>query len=47
MKNLQRKQLWVVKVETDKAEASITQSEQVITKMPDPRQIIEVRLLLI
>ncbi|XP_075989680.1 uncharacterized protein LOC142985414 isoform X2 [Anticarsia gemmatalis] len=42
MKNLQRKQLWVVKVETDKAEASITQSEQVITKMPDPRQIIEI-----
>ncbi|CAB3240935.1 unnamed protein product [Arctia plantaginis] len=42
LKNLQRKQLWVVKVETDKAEASITQSEQVITKMPDPRQIIEI-----
>ncbi|XP_026747981.1 uncharacterized protein LOC113508965 isoform X1 [Trichoplusia ni] len=42
MKNLQRKQLWVVKVESDKAEASITQSEQVITKMPDPRQIIEI-----
>lgn len=42
MKNLQRKQLWVVKVETDKAEASVVQSEQVITKMPDPRQIIEI-----
>lgn len=43
LKNLQRKQLWVVKVETEKAEASITQSEQVITKMAsDPRQIIEI-----
>ncbi|XP_060808258.1 uncharacterized protein LOC106138069 [Amyelois transitella] len=42
LKNLQRKQLWVVKVETDKAEASITQSEQVITKMQDPKQIIEI-----
>ncbi|CAH2065157.1 unnamed protein product, partial [Iphiclides podalirius] len=42
LKNLQRKQLWVVKVESDKAEASITQSEQVITKMPDPKQIIEI-----
>ncbi|KAJ0169713.1 hypothetical protein K1T71_014898 [Dendrolimus kikuchii] len=42
LKNLQRKQLWVVKVETDKAEASITQSEQVITKMSDPKQIIEI-----
>ncbi|XP_050360212.1 uncharacterized protein LOC126780013 [Nymphalis io] len=42
IKNLQKKQLWVVKVETDKAEASITQSEQVITKMPDPKQIIEI-----
>ncbi|XP_037299257.1 uncharacterized protein LOC115453429 [Manduca sexta] len=42
LKNLQRKQLWVVKVETDKAEASITQSEQVITKMADPKQMIEV-----
>ncbi|KOB66314.1 Uncharacterized protein OBRU01_21411 [Operophtera brumata] len=29
-------------VETEKVEASITQSEQVITKMPDPRQIIEI-----
>ncbi|CAH0731113.1 unnamed protein product, partial [Brenthis ino] len=42
LKKLQKKQLWVVKVETDKAEASITQSEQVITKMPDPKQIIEI-----
>ncbi|XP_052746388.1 uncharacterized protein LOC112053881 isoform X1 [Bicyclus anynana] len=42
LKNLQKKQLWVVKVETDKAEASITQSEQVITKMTDPKQIIEI-----
>ncbi|CAG5000012.1 unnamed protein product [Parnassius apollo] len=42
LKNLQKKQLWVVKVETDKAEASITQSEQVIAKMPDPKQIIEI-----
>ncbi|XP_026762127.1 uncharacterized protein LOC113520907 isoform X2 [Galleria mellonella] len=42
LKNLQRKQLWVVRVETDKAEASITQSEQVITKMQDPKQIIEI-----
>ncbi|CAK1553283.1 unnamed protein product [Leptosia nina] len=43
LKNLQKKQLWVVKVESDKAEASITQSEQVITKMPDPnKQIIEI-----
>ncbi|XP_053622619.1 uncharacterized protein LOC128682114 isoform X2 [Plodia interpunctella] len=42
LKNLQRKQLWVVKVETEKAEASITQSEQVITKMQDPKQIIEI-----
>ncbi|XP_072946900.1 uncharacterized protein [Epargyreus clarus] len=42
LKNLQKKQLWVVKVETDKAEASITQSEQVITKMQDPKQIIEI-----
>lgn len=42
LKNLQRKQLWVVKVETDKAEASITQSEQVITKMSDPKQVIEI-----
>ncbi|XP_049884257.1 uncharacterized protein LOC126379514 isoform X2 [Pectinophora gossypiella] len=42
LKNLQRKQLWVVKVETDKAEASITQAEQVITKMTDPKQIIEI-----
>ncbi|CAG9577586.1 unnamed protein product [Danaus chrysippus] len=42
LKNLQKKQLWVVKVETDKAEASIAQSEQVIAKMPDPKQIIEI-----
>lgn len=42
LKNLQRKQLWVVKVETDKAEASITQSEQVITKMQDSKQTIEI-----
>ncbi|XP_048002782.1 uncharacterized protein LOC125239284 isoform X3 [Leguminivora glycinivorella] len=42
LKNLQRKQLWVVKVETDKAEASITQAEQVIAKMQDPKQIIEI-----
>ncbi|XP_045489055.1 uncharacterized protein LOC110996695 isoform X1 [Pieris rapae] len=42
LKNLQKKQLWVVKVESDKAEASITQSEQVITKMQDPKQIIEI-----
>ncbi|XP_050678670.1 uncharacterized protein LOC126974951 [Leptidea sinapis] len=42
LKNLQKKQFWVVKVETEKAEASITQSEQVITKMPDPKQIIEI-----
>ncbi|XP_068627199.1 uncharacterized protein [Battus philenor] len=42
LKNLQRKQLWVVKVESDKTEASITQSEQVITKMADPKQIIEI-----
>ncbi|CAH0757697.1 unnamed protein product [Diatraea saccharalis] len=42
LKNLQRKQLWVVKVETEKSEASITQSEQVITKMQDPKQIIEI-----
>ncbi|KAL0808947.1 hypothetical protein ABMA28_012606 [Loxostege sticticalis] len=42
LKNLQRKQLWVVKVETDKSEASITQAEQVITKMQDPKQIIEI-----
>ncbi|XP_028159170.1 uncharacterized protein LOC114351975 [Ostrinia furnacalis] len=42
LKNLQRKQLWVVKVESDKSEASITQAEQVITKMQDPKQIIEI-----
>lgn len=42
MKNLQRKQLWVVKVDKEKAEASITQSEQVIAKMQDPKQIIEI-----
>ncbi|CAH0404019.1 unnamed protein product [Chilo suppressalis] len=42
LKNLQRKQLWVVKVETEKSEASITQAEQVITKMQDPKQIIEI-----
>ncbi|XP_013163207.1 PREDICTED: uncharacterized protein LOC106114511 isoform X1 [Papilio xuthus] len=42
LKNLQRKQLWVVKVESDKTEASITQSEQVITKMTDTKQVIEI-----
>ncbi|XP_013141916.1 PREDICTED: uncharacterized protein LOC106105956 isoform X4 [Papilio polytes] len=42
LKNLQRKQLWVVKVDSDKTEASITQSEQVITKMTDTKQVIEI-----
>ncbi|XP_048480062.1 uncharacterized protein LOC105385027 isoform X2 [Plutella xylostella] len=42
LKNLQRKQLWVVAVESDKAEASITQAEQVITKMHEPKQVIEI-----
>ncbi|KAJ2941715.1 hypothetical protein O0L34_g10523 [Tuta absoluta] len=36
LKNLQRKQLWVVRVETESAEASITQAEQVIAKLPPP-----------
>ncbi|CAG9120017.1 unnamed protein product [Plutella xylostella] len=45
LKNLQRKQLWVVAVESDKAEASITQAEQVITKMHEPKQVIEVAVL--
>ncbi|KAI5639333.1 hypothetical protein NE865_08193 [Phthorimaea operculella] len=42
LKNLQRKQLWVVKVETESAEASITQAEQVIAKLPPPKQVIEI-----
>ncbi|KAL4712782.1 hypothetical protein ACJJTC_019434 [Scirpophaga incertulas] len=40
--NVSRKHLWIVKVDLDKSEASISQSEQVITKMLDPKPIIEI-----
>lgn len=41
LKKLQRKQLWVVRVDSDTNEANIMHTEQVITKMPNASKIIE------